>query len=537
MQKTKRLTCFLFLVLLLVLALAFTACGGGNDNDNDTNGTQADDQQAGQDDGQADITAPDDDDEEQDDAQEDFFEEDFTGEATQLIADVLAARTPVTITYANWNIAEPMEMLMVEEFMYRYDFITVEIVYTESGAHMENLQALSMAGNLPDVFAISRVPDMIASGFLRDILPYGQQFDDWVHVPAISLSAVQHRGRVFAMPFSTHYQGFVVNDALWDANNLPRLEIGFSLETLLHDLRVITDIPNGIGGTTDWIQFARGWLPNYFDNSFGPHTWDGERLQLNHPAYIEAINFTRQLREEGLVVSPGWLSEAEWDAFNAGWWFDVFSRGDMASMIEGSWWIGTWTNLYRQGMDVRFVGLPGGTVALTPTYAGISIQSENPAVAMHFLNWMAFGADGINHRIDLRDYGRGYTNDYGDPITYPLGFLPPTVNPQILRRYFDGEIPGIEEAMLANMHNAVIEGEAILPGHVQALFGGNTGLTVVVDGELVENATVSQVVTSAIQGNLNFADYADAINDFANTQVALMRDEINFMLDMMGLTE
>jgi hypothetical protein len=326
------------------------------------------------------------------------------------------------------------------------------------------------------------------------------------------------------MPFSTHYTGIVVNDDLWDRNNLPRLEIGFSLEQMLSDLRTITDIPNGIGGINSWVTFARGWLPTYFNPSFGPHTWNGSELNLNHPHYAASIDFVRTLREEGLVTAGDWLTFEQWDSYDAAWYVDVFDRGDMAMSLEGSWWVGTWRRWYQSGMNVRYVGMPGGVVALSPTYAGISSQSQNPAVAMLFLNWMAFGEEGILHRLYLRD-----------EQNVALGFMPPTVNPVILDRYFEGEIPGIREAMLHNMHNAVIEGEAILPGHVMALFSGNTGLTVTINGQPVENATVSQVVDSAQQGHINWADVSDAINNFANSQVQLMLAEINFMLDAMGI--
>ena len=519
--------------LILIVAVAFTACGN---NDDDTGaGNETAPPSSNETTGNQTETTPSADEEPEDD----FITEDVTGVATQLISDVLAARTPVTITYANWNIMEPQEMPMIEEFMRRYDFITVEVLpaVDPDNSHIQNLHAWSMAGMLPDVFAVSQVPEMLATGFLRDIRPYGQQFDDWVNVPEISLRSAEWRGRIFAMPFSSHYTGFVVNDDLWDANNLPRLEIGFSLEQFLSDLRTITDIPNGIGGTTNWVEFARSWLPNYFNNNFGPHTWDGERLHLNSSEYIESINFVRTLRDESLVVQWGWLPDDVIEVLGAGWNHSLTMEGRMAAPIEGSWWMGWFTELYQDGLNLRYVGLPGNTVALTPTYAGISIQSQNPAVAMLFLNWMAFGEEGLTYRLDLRDNGRGNVDEDGNPITYSLGWMPATVNPTILRRFFDGEVPGIEEAMLANMHNAVIEGEAIIPGHVQALFSGNTGLTVVIDGELRENASVSDVVWSAVQGYINFADFADDVNEFANRQVQQMRDEINFMLDMMGFDE
>ena len=518
----------LFLALLLVFALAIAACGGSSTEtpppSNETTDTQPPPPPTDQGDAAGSET----------DA---LFTEDFTGEATQLIADVLANRTPVTITYANWNINEAQEMPMIEEFMRRFDFITVEVVHADAGSHIENLHAMSMAGTLPDVFAISQVPDMLATGFLRDILPYGQQFDDWHNVPAQALNVAEWRGRVFAMPFSSHFEGIIVNDDLWDAHNLPRIQMGFSLEQFLSDLRTITNIPNGIGGTNGEISWARGWLPHYFNNSFGAHTWDGQRLHLNSPEYIDTVNFLSTLRQESLVTDWGWITGEEMEVMNAGWMGDIVARGDMPFFYNGSWWFNWMTDMYNDGMNFRYVGLPGNTIALFPTFAGISVQSQNPAVAMLFLNWMAFGEDGLNYRLQLRDEGRGYADEYGNPITYSWGWMPATANESILHRFFAGEVPGMAETFAANMHNAVLNGEGVIPGNDMALHGGNTGLTVIIDGEAVENASVGEVIWSAIQGNINFADYADAVNEFANRQVDLMRDEINFMLDMMGFAE
>ena len=522
--RQKRL--FSSLLFILALSVALVACGGGNNNNTADTGNNAQPPTGGG----ATTTEPSGTDE------PDIYDLDVTDEAQQLITDVLANRTPTTITYASWNIAQPQEIPMIEEYMERFDFITVEVVHIEEDDHMGSLQALAMAQQLPDAFLVSVVPEMMATGFLQDILPYGQQFEEWANIPRIALEAATYRGRVFGLPFSSYFEGMVVNDALWDANNLPRLEVGFSLEQLLNDLRVITDIGAGIGGISPWIQYSRGWLPNYFNNAFGPHGWDGERLNVNHPAYAQSIEFIRTLRAEGLVTDSDWLTEEQWASYDAGWWYDVFARGNMPVMNEGSWWIGTWTHLYNEGMPVRFVGLPGGTVVYRPVYAGISVQSQNPAVAMHFLNWMAFGDAGIEHRLDLRDFGRGEVDDDGNPILYPLGTLPPTTNSTLLRRFFDGEIPGIEEG-LARVHESVIEGETIVPGHVPGLFNGNTGLTVVSNGETIENASVHTVFNSIIEGNTAFADVAADLDAFANSQVQQMLSEINFMLDMMGLTE
>jgi hypothetical protein len=132
----------------------------------------------------------------------------------------------------------------------------------------------------------------------------------------------------------------------------------------------------------------------------------------------------------------------------------------------------------------------------------------------------------------LRDEGLGDLDDEGEPITYGFGMLPATTNQSFLDRYFYGEIPGLAQG-LARTHYSVMEGEGIVPGHVQGLFSGNTGLTVVIDGQTVENATTSQVITSAVQGYINFADVADQLTEFANTHVQAMTNEINFMLDAM----
>ncbi len=143
---------------------------------------------------------------------------------------------PVTITYAAWNLGPAesenpnLERLMIEAFMQRYPWITVNIVErpkvpdaTGTGEIDQNwnefLAARAAQGILPDVYFTDSTETIIMNNWVRDVTAIANADPEFLNIAADIRNAANYGGRLMALPYAVYYFGFYINKTIFEENN------------------------------------------------------------------------------------------------------------------------------------------------------------------------------------------------------------------------------------------------------------------------------------------------------------------------------
>lgn len=434
-----------------------------------------------------------------------------------LMAWTATAQEPVVLRYVAWNVSteddsENMERLMIAEYMSRNPHITIEVVENVDfdDDYMQSLRTLAAAGELPDIIMVSEVPVLMADGFLMDISQYAKADAEWANIPA-GIEAATHFGQgIYTVPSALFAYGFFVNDDLFDAKNMDRMEVGFTWEQMLLAIKALSDPSENVFGLNE-VTYFPDWIPHYLNDQLGHSTWDGERFNLDSPEFIQGIQWCRELVSGRYTVDSH--SEEELAALNAEWYGDLWVQSKLAISYDATYSLPDYEDT-ADYINARYVGMPGNKNIVIPDFVGVASTSKYPQEAFDFIKFMTFGKEGFMQRIALRD-----------EQDLLMETLPYNSDAELLAAYFAGAFPGMEEAY-ATMDRTLVEGETVIPGYVQAIYSGLTGISVELNDEVIENATVRDVINACIYGNLNIADYAAQLNRIANETVQTAKAEI-----------
>ena len=422
----------------------------------------------------------------------------------------------VTLRYANWNLGTEddnnIERQMIQAFMDTHPYIVIEIDESISGADWTGTLAVAASiGQLPDVFMVNDTGMMAASGWLRDITTISNSDNEFVNLPNAIREATQIGGTVYTVPFAQFMLGYFVNRTLFEELNLDPPEFGVSVEEFLNLVRQTTDLNRPTIGLNYSNQILE-WLPGVRNPNFGFFGYDGVGYVLNSPEMLEAISLASELAATGMTY--GGLSEEQREVFAMPWAGGAFNHGQVAMLWDGSWVI-DWLPRYaaEANFELDFIGVPGGRTVVTLDILGISSTTEHPEAAYLFARWMGHGVDGYLRRIAIAQENGMNINS-----------LPVSGDARVLAAFEDMiTIPGLRTAM-GHLDTAFIDGNKIVPGHVEGRFYALTGISI--PGTDYDNATVNQVIHHAIVGNINFADHADAVNAASRAAMQAVRDTI-----------
>jgi len=480
---------FLLVSLLLIAALVvFAACN--NDNNGGTTDTN--------------VTAP--------DAPEPTPP---TGGETEPQEPVFTPEPGeiITLRYANWNVGTEednnIERRMIEAFMEAHPYIRIEI--EEMGDWTESLAVLASIGQLPDVFMVNDTGMMAANGWLLDITELSNNDVEFVNLPNSIREATQINNTVYTVPFAQFMMGYFVNRTLFEELNLDPPEFGVSVDEFLNLVRQTTDLNRPTIGLNYSNQLLY-WLPGARNPNFGFFGYDGVAYTLNSPEMLEAVSLAAELAATGMTY--GGLSYEQREAFAAPWAGGAFNQGQVAFLWDGSWVI-DWLPRYaaEANFELDFIGVPGGRTVITLDILGIASTTQHPEAAYMFARWMGHGVEGYLRRIQIAQENGININS-----------LPASGDARVLEAFWNiVTIPGLRTA-IEHMDNALIDGNKIVPGHVQGRFYAQTGISI--PGTDYDNATVNQVIHHSIVGNINFADHADAVNAASRAAMQAERDAI-----------
>jgi len=428
---------------------------------------------------------------------------------------------PVTLQYAAWNVSTEdddtvMEREMIAQYEADHPNVTIEVLenidYDEG--YMDSLRNLAAAGDLPDIVMCSVVPDMLTEGYFADINEIAPKDPEWTDIPK-SIEAATHFGDgIYMVPSALFMCGVFTNDDLFDAANVDQLQPGYSWDEMLAAIKKLTNPSKHILGINE-VTYFPDWIPNYLNEGLGQFSYDGENFHLDSPDFIQAIKMCNEIRKGKYSYDS--LTADEQKYYKAEGWWDVWPQGKMAMVYDWSWSIPDFEGT-ADTINSRFIGMPGNQNFVCPDYVGISANCEYPEVAFGFIKWMTFGKEGALNRINLRD-----DNDYF------LESLPLSTNGEVTSAYFANAFPGMEDAY-AEIDNSIIEGETWIPGWVNALYDGQTGLSITSGGNKIANATMRDLMWAAMSGDINISDYADQMNTFANGTAAKAKANLNSAL-------
>lgn len=415
----------------------------------------------------------------------------------------------VVLKYANWNLGTEaennIERKMIQAFEDSHPNIKIELDESfDYSKYGDSLAAAAAAGKLPDVMMLPNIPFGLSNEWLLNINEFTTNDAEWANLPKALEGATHYGNGIYAVPAGMFFQGYFINQDLFEQANLPELEYSPSWDDLLNAVKTLNNPSKDILGMSEALQIP-DWYPASVNPQLGWYTWDGQQYHLNDPAYAEGINHAKALIQGKYTYDS--LSDDEKKKYNAGWHGEVWTQGKVAVRWEGTWGTKEFSGL---NFKSKFVGVPGGRFILIGDFMGISKKSAHPQQAYEFAKYMSFGKDGIMKRMELNTDG-SYTS------------LPMTTDPAILDQYFkDGGFPGLKEAY-DHIDSAIMEGVKVIPGVVKSKWEATTGVKV---GDK-DNANIGDLITDTIRGASKIEDYAEQLNKLANDEYKAAADAIS----------
>ena len=316
----------------------------------------------------------------------------------------------ITLTYATWQDVNPdnitIEKLMIQEFMKLYPNIHVEMQYVGEDYEWENnLLALLETNELPDVFLIRRLENILPYNILADITSYYNHDDDTQYLFDSVKNLGLYNNKRYCVPTFIYPEIWLVNKDLLASCNIPAPRYDWTWDQMEAIAKAVynargTEHKIGLYGT-DQYYFEYPKVLKIQENASVGATWlgygyDGDKFNFSDQAYINAVG----KMEEGLA--QGWLvNQLDEETLNAyyGSADDPRYSGQVAIWRQPSWEFKNYADDLLFDWDV-YPG-PSGVTGGNTDIAGVCQLCENKAAAYQLLKFMSFGEDGMITRYSL----------------------------------------------------------------------------------------------------------------------------------------
>jgi len=415
----------------------------------------------------------------------------------------------IVINYVNWNLGTEaennIERKMIAAFEEAHPNIDIQLDESfDYSKYGDSLAAAAAAGKLPDVMMLPNIPFGLTNEWLLNLETIAASDPEWANIPKALENATHYGSGIYAVPAGMFFQGYFINQDLFEQANLPELNYSPTWDEFLSAVKTLNNPSEDVLGLSEAVQIP-DWYPASVNSKLGWFTWDGQQYHLNDPVFTEGVNKAKEIMQGKYTFDS--LSEDEKAKYNATWHGDVWNQGKVAVRWEGTWATKDFSNL---NFKSKFIGIPGGKFVLIGDFIGISKSTEHQQEAYEFAKYMTFGKDGILKRMELNTDG-SYTS------------LPMTTDQSILDQYFaNGGYEGLKEAY-DNIDNAILEGVKFIPGVVRSRWEAPTGVKV---GDK-ENANLGDLILDSIKGGTKIEDYAEQINKLANDEYKAAADAIS----------
>lgn len=404
-----------------------------------------------------------------------------------------AKKDPVTIKWVTWENAYVAHE-MAEKFTKRHPEIKVEIMHAGWFGN-EDLSKKAAEGDMPDVFAVENPFIPIQNKWVLDLKPYlDKEKEKKFYNNMVQTGTFD--GKVVMLPTYLFGYGVIVNKSLLQSNNIPVPGYGWTVDDWTNILDKTTK--GQTIGTNVYLEVMKH-IPPQMNDKLGWGVWDGKGYDTG-AEWQYAANLSKQIvdKKESIyamldVMPNPWdmadgsaeRTKAENDRkamlkekFGVEGDYDVFLKGNMATLWEFTWGLGFDKNANYGGFDWDFYPIPvkdKGDVSRPGVVAdslAISANSKHPDEAFQFIKYLCFDPNGYNDRVDvIKNYKKDeamkkYPDIPADQFADTISFdHMPAVNDQAVRDNwlkFTNAKAGVAN-IINNLDKAYVDGFKFVP--------------------------------------------------------------------------
>jgi multiple sugar transport system substrate-binding protein len=435
----------------------------------------------------------------------------------------IGTHTPVTITYAAWNLGTEesvnLERLMIQAFMVEYPWITVQIVErpkvpdaTGTSEVDQNwnefLGARAAQGTLPDVYFTDSTETTIMNNWAKDVYQIAHDDPEFMNISADIREAANYGGKLMALPYAVYYFGYYINKTIFENANAdsPVFE-----DTFTEFLAKIGDVANqnvtngtgtaGIVGIDRMLE----WYPAQLNSDLGWYTYDGTILHLDGAEFETTLQLYQSLMQNKTIVYDALTPEEQLAAFGT---TNAWESSQLAAYWEYTPIIGSMLNY---DFEIDFIGTPGTDAAhqipIVLDLMCISSQTQHETEAYELAKWMSFGKDGYLKRIELSTTVEGIN---------ALNMTPLQPDTELLDAFFNIYTSFTELRKVVSYNNYILEPNKYVPGYIKARWNEDY------DAE----TTVGQLFDKVRGGLVNYADVKASWNEISNNALTVARTAV-----------
>ncbi|MBU1145568.1 MAG: hypothetical protein KJ971_06915 [Firmicutes bacterium] len=447
-------------------------------------------------------------------------------------SETTTSNTPVTITYAAWNLGTVesvnLERLMIDAFMEEYPWITVEIIErpkvpdsTGTSEIDQNwnefLGARAAQGSLPDVFFTDSTETTIMNNWAKDVTEIAHNDPEFMNISEDIREAANYGGKLMALPYAVYYFGYYINKTIFENENAdaPLFEDTFS-----EFVDKIKDVANhnvtngtGIAGIVGLDRMLE-WYPAQLNSELGWYTYDGTLLHLDGIEFETTLTLYQTLMQDKTFVYDAMTPEEQLAAFGT---TNAWESSQLAAYWEYTPIIGS---MLDYDFEVDFIGTPGTDdahqIPIVLDLMCISSQTQHLTEAYLLSKWMSFGKDGYLQRI-------AFSTDEELDIA-ALNMTPLQPDEELLDAFFAIYSSFTELRKVVEYDNYILEPNKYVPGYIKARW------TEVYDAE----TTLGQLFDKVRAGTVNYADVKTSWNEIANDALSIARAAV---FQKLGVTE
>ena len=336
----------------------------------------------------------------------------------------------ITLTYATWQYDNPeaitIDTLLIEKFMEKYPNVHVEmqIVGGLEEQWEANFLALMETEEVPDVFLIHRLENLLDKNVLADLTEYYDHDEDTQYLFESVRDLGMYKGRRYSLPTFIYPEIWLVNKDLLEDCNIEAPGYDWTWEQMEAIAKAVyaargTQHAIGIYGTEEYYFELPKIMKMKEDATAGSkwlaYGYSEDKFNFSDNAFLLAMSkmetglsegwLVNQLDEETLLEYYGSAVDPRYSGQVAIWRQPSWEFKDHMADIQFTW-------------DV-YPG-PSGVTGGNTDIAGVYQLCENKAAAYQLLKWMSWGEDGMVTRYNLYDeYGAELyvsANNYPYPV-------------------------------------------------------------------------------------------------------------------------
>ena len=356
----------------------------------------------------------------------------------------------ITLRYATWQYTNPevetIDTLLVKEFTKKYPNIHVEmqILGDDVGVGGELWEAAFLGlleadgADLPDVFLINRLENILPYGLLADLTSFYDNDKDTEYIFDSLKDLGLYDGKRYCIPTFIYPEVWVVNLTLLKQYKTPIPSYDWTWDQMEAIAKAVGNDPTrktiglygGLSGPDQYYfelpKVMKLASENEADREAGKkwlaYGYDGTRFNFDDVAFMNAMKRLEDGMSEQDESGYGWLvgqlsadTIREWYGSTNG---DPRYLGKVAIWRQPAWEFKDYMNDLQFEWDI-YPG-PSGVTGGNTDIAGVCQLCENKAAAYQLLKWMSFGREGLVKRYELYETYKDELYVSADNYPYPI---------------------------------------------------------------------------------------------------------------------